>query len=205
MLMLVLLLMLMQVLILMLVLMLIKFQMNCAQMKTSGCLSDANKTEIGSIPHNFLCNFVRIVTPMSVTLCTRWVWLLPWKQRVLAALSGVIIQPLVSSLFMYITSVLCTMYITSLYIPSPTVWTNCRTPVNVESLASWLYCSGDEFERAKKWSLESSNLRDHFAQKKWSLLQPPKNVINRKKCDPSLKAGRQNVITQHGYIFIYNT
>ena len=34
---------------------------------------------------------------------------------------------------------------------------------------------------------------------------PPKNVINRKKCDPSLKAGRQNVITQHGYIFIYNT
>ena len=74
-----------------------------------------------------------------------------------------------------------------MYIPSPTPWTNCRTPVNVESLASWLYCSGDEFERAKKWSLESSNLRDHFAQKKWSLLQPPKNVIKRQQCDPSPK------------------
>ena len=41
--------------------------------RLSGSLSDAVKTERGSIPHNYLCIFVSIITSVLVTLCTRWV------------------------------------------------------------------------------------------------------------------------------------
>ena len=103
-----------------------------------------------------------------VSFLPRWAWRPLWKQRALEELSGSISTKSIAI--------------------SYTLWTISppRTPVNVESLASWLYCSGDEFERAKKWSGNGQ-----IGQVGHQVIKVSLTGLN-----------DQQVITDHGYIFI---